>query len=57
MLSKPITIIQDGKLLGYIRLQVSVLDKLKPGSLMILEREFNKGDTTIITFRLKVVDL
>lgn len=55
MLSDAKTIIQDGKLLGYIRLQTDVLDKLGPETLMILEREFNKGDSTIITFRLKLV--
>lgn len=55
MLSEPKTIIQDGKLLGYIRLQTEVLDKLGPDTLMILERELNKGDSTIITFRLKLI--
>lgn len=55
MLSGPKTIIQDGKLLGYIRLQTEVLDKLGPDTLMVLERELNKGDSTVITFRLRIM--
>lgn len=54
MLSGAKTIIQDGKLLGYIRLQTDVLDKLGPDTLLVLERELNKGDSTIITFRLRL---
>ncbi len=54
MLSKPITILKDGKLLGYIRLQTDMLDRLEPDDLMVLERVLNKGDSTIVTFRLNI---
>ncbi len=54
MLSSPITIIREGKLLGYIRIQREVLEQLEPDTLLVLERELNKGDLTILTFRLRL---
>ncbi len=52
MLSEPKTIILNGKLLGYIRIQTEVLEQLTADTLLVLERELNKGDATIVTFRL-----
>jgi hypothetical protein len=52
---KTTTIISNGKLLGYIRLQEDVLINLKPDMALLLEQEINKGDSTILTFRLTFV--
>jgi len=57
MLSKGITIIQENRLIGYVKLQQDVLEKLKPNEVIMLERELNVGDTTINTFRLKIVEV
>lgn len=59
MLSKAKTIIMDGKLLGYIKLQESVFEQLKSDTLIVLERVLVAGpkdNTTLLSFRLKLIN-
>ena len=53
---KTVTIISNGQLLGYIKLQEEVLSAIKPDMAILLEQEINKGDSTIVTFRLVLVN-
>jgi len=53
---KTVTIISNGQLLGYIKLQEEVLSAIKPDMAILLEQEINKGDSTIVTFRLVMVN-
>ena len=49
---KTTTIINEGRLVGYIKLREDILQDLKRDVVIVLEQEINRGDATIITFRL-----
>ena len=48
------TIINEGRLLGYIKLPEEAFDQLGPDEALLLVKQQNAGDTTITTFQLLV---
>lgn len=59
MLSGPKTIIKDGRLLGYIKLEEFIFEQLKSDTLVVLERVLVAGpkdNTTLMSFRLKLIN-
>lgn len=52
---KAFTIINNNKLVGVIKLSKEMLEQLAPDKVILLESKFIKGDTTILSFDMRVL--
>ena len=54
---KMVTIIKDNKLVGTVKLQDSVFEGMSKDDGILLTKELNRGDSTILTFKLSYIDV